>query len=81
VIPKKNWNSAVGRSRATPLALIDETGVTNGAVLIWHSDNNWKLPGTGTPGNMHMMRRLSGYWERKPDDRNGCGIAFLARGL
>jgi hypothetical protein len=23
---------------------------------VWHSDNNWKLPGTATSGNAHMMQ-------------------------
>jgi hypothetical protein len=74
VIPKKNWNSAVGRLRTTPLALFDETGSLNGATVVWRSDNNWMLPGTATPGNAHMMQ---GYLDTKNENPTTVTVAGL----
>jgi hypothetical protein len=56
VIPKSNWNDALGNSRATPLALCDESGTVNGTVLTWSSDNPWSTDISDLPGDYRMMR-------------------------
>ena len=56
VLPKANWNNATGASRATALALVDETGAPSGATVTWSSNNTWQTPITDQAGNRRLMR-------------------------
>ncbi len=56
VMAKANWNNAASNVSGAPLALNDETGVSNGALVTWTSDNTWALPITDAAGNVRMMR-------------------------
>jgi hypothetical protein len=54
VVPKSNWNEAVGSS-GSGLALVDETGTATGASISWSSKSIFRLPIVDTPGDFRMM--------------------------
>jgi len=56
VVAMKHWNNAVGASRSTSLALIDETGTTTAATVTWAANATWTLPITDQTGDYRMMR-------------------------
>jgi hypothetical protein len=56
VVPRANWNAALGAARSTYQALADETGAATGATLRWFSTNVWSLPGTAAAGDARMMQ-------------------------
>jgi hypothetical protein len=57
VVPKGNWNTAVGASRTTPLALADDSGAATAATVVWSAGGGiWMTPITDQPGNARMMK-------------------------
>ncbi len=56
VVPNAHWNAAVGVSRSTPLALVDEIGGPTPATVTWSANSVYTLPITDAAGNRHMMR-------------------------
>ena len=56
VVAKSNWNNASGMTNTTGQPLVDETGTTTGATVVWNTNGLWELPITDTPGNARMMR-------------------------
>ncbi|MDP9052706.1 MAG: putative Ig domain-containing protein [Acidobacteriota bacterium] len=56
VVTKSNWNSAVGASSSSPLALVTETGSATGASVQWTSDGGWGTSISDLAGNNRMMR-------------------------
>ena len=56
VILQTNWNNASGAARSTPLALMDATGRSSGATVVWSCDLVWSTAITGSAGNGRMMQ-------------------------
>jgi hypothetical protein len=56
VVPKTNWNNALGNTRTVPLPLADESGLMTGASVTWTSDNPWSMPIADSPGDCRMMK-------------------------
>jgi len=56
VVPRSNWNRAVGALRGTPLALVDETGATTAATMTWAANSGWATPIVDRPGDPRMMK-------------------------
>jgi hypothetical protein len=56
VVARTNWNSALGASRSTPQALVDETGMLTSATITWAANNVWMTPISDQPGNRRMMK-------------------------
>ena len=75
VVAARNWNAAVGASRATPLPLVDSTGAPTSATVTWAAPSGiWQLPTTDQPGNARMMK---GYL----DTGNTTQVAVTVAGL
>jgi len=75
VVAARNWNAAVGASRATPLPLVDSTGAPTSATVTWAAPGGiWQLPTTDQPGNVRMMK---GYL----DTGNTTQVAVTVAGL
>jgi len=73
VLPRNNWNNALGASNASPLALRDEFGNATGATATWASDLVWSTPIADAPGNARLM---NGYL-----DTSGGPITVTVAGL
>ncbi len=56
VVPKPNWNSAIGAVSATALALVDEAGTLTSAAVTWSANNGWVTPIADSAGNARMMK-------------------------
>src|SRR6185437_6476778 len=74
VVARTHWNNATNNVSSAPLALKDETGVSNGATVTWTSDNNWAVPITDTAGDVRMMR---GYLDTGSQNPSTISIAGL----
>ncbi len=58
VVPRANWNEAMGGASTAELPLVDETGTRTAAKATWTSGtgaNVWRLPIADAPGNTRMM--------------------------
>jgi hypothetical protein len=56
VVARFNWNRAVGASRGTPLALVNETGATTAATMTWAANGGWATPIVDHAGDPRMMK-------------------------
>ena len=56
VVGKTHWNELATAASSSPVALMNENGVSTGATVTWKADNNWMLPITDSPGNVRMMK-------------------------
>ena len=74
VVPKGNWNRALGFRSTVSLPLVDETGMMTSASVNWSSGNSWALPIGASAGNARMM---AGYL----DNGNGSPISVTVSGL
>jgi Bacterial Ig domain/Glycosyl hydrolase catalytic core len=75
VVPRTNWNSAPGASRATALALVDEAGAATSATATWTSNSTWATPITGQAGDARMMK---GYLDTSDTSTTTVTVAGLA---
>jgi uncharacterized membrane protein len=75
VVPKTNWNNAIGASRTTALALVDETGAPSGASVTWSSNNTWQTPIADHAGNARLMK---GYLDTSDTSVTTVSVAGLA---
>jgi hypothetical protein len=80
VVAKTNWNNAVNNVSSAPLALKDEIGVSNGALVTWTSDNNWALPIADTAGNARMMRGYLDTGNQNPSSISVTGLPISPAG-
>jgi hypothetical protein len=80
VVAKTHWNNAANNASSAPLALNDETGVSNGATVTWTSDNNWALPITNTAGNLRMMRGYLDTGNQHPSTISVAGLPSSSTG-
>ena len=57
VVAAANWNNASGAARSTPELLVDETGTSTTAAMVWTANGVWMTPPiTDQPGNRRMMK-------------------------
>jgi hypothetical protein len=56
VVAVANWNNATGAARSTAQLLVDQTGASTTAGIVWTANGVWVLPITDQPGNRRMMR-------------------------
>jgi hypothetical protein len=56
VVPKANWNNALGATRSTPLTLTDDAGAATAATVTWSADNVWSTPVMDQAGNRRLMK-------------------------
>src|SRR5262249_44034209 len=77
VVPKSNWNTAAGATRATALALADEAGAPSGATITWTANNTWSTPLVDQPGNRRMMK---GYLDTSSTSVTTITVAGLVQG-
>ncbi len=74
VVPKGNWNAAIGNYRITPLPLTDENGALNGATMTWSSDTTWSTAIADSPGSGRMMK---GYLDTGGSNHTSINVAGL----
>jgi hypothetical protein len=55
VVPKSNWNNAIG-ANGSGMALVNETGTATTAIVTWTSSSVFHLPIKDTPGNFRMTK-------------------------
>lgn len=77
VIAKTRWNSATGASRATALALVDESGAATTATVTWTSNNTWSTPIADAAGSPRMMK---GYLDTSASSTTTVTVAGLPSG-
>jgi len=75
VVARSNWNRAVGASRGTPLALVDEAGATTAATMTWAANGGWATPILDHAGDARMMK---GYLDTSSTSVTTVTIAGLA---
>jgi hypothetical protein len=80
VIPKSHWNNASGASNSSPLSLLDENGVANGATITWTSDDTWAESITDQPGNIRMMKGYLDNGQQHATTVNVGNLPFSAGG-
>ena len=80
VVAKTNWNNANNNVSGAPLSLIDETGVSNGATVTWHSDNSWSVPITDVAGNARMIKGYLDTGSQNPTTVNVAGLPASSTG-
>jgi hypothetical protein len=77
VVPKGNWNNAIGTVRSTPLPLVDESAAPTNATVTWSANGSWMTPITDSAGNARMMK---GYLDSSSTSTTAVTVAGLVLG-
>src|SRR5271168_1296246 len=89
IVPKSNWNGAIGAVNQSGLPLADETGTATTAVVTWTADGIWAESLVDQPGNVRMMEGYLDNGQQNtsvvtvtglPPDPNGYSVYVYADG-
>jgi len=74
VVAQSNWNNALGASRTTALALVDEAGALSSATVTWSAFGSWMTPITDAAGNARLMK---GYLDTSSTSSSTVAVSSL----